>query len=289
MLPQSYPSATLKPPQCYLKAPAKPRFGKSRKQKAENRNFDRRGLWRAGNQRQPCKSWKSSHLAPFVARILALEFLLDPRVMFAPEAGEVLGDLHRSLAGCQDVQQHRDAAHRDAGRGGDTEELLDAQGDVRRVARFIDHPGSTAIGQGEALRGVLFEELLLGGAQPALYHGLHRLVLKVLPVERAMADLLDQVAAVRVADRREGEFGAPLAEEVEPEGPLFEAIIPFVERQSAGQHLLTQQPGGGVNRGRLDAARADGQVSETELLLGIDALRRGVVEDPWHGCDVLGE
>src|ERR1035437_4735874 len=278
MLPQSYPNATLKPPQCYLKAPAKPRFGKSRKQKAENRNFDRRGLWRAGNQRQPCKSWKSSRLPPFVARILALEFLFDPRVMFAPEAGEVLGDLHGPLTGSQDVQQHRDAAHRDAGGGGDTEELLDAQGDVRRVARVIDHPGIAAIGQGEALRGVFLKELLLHGTEPAFYHGLHRLVLQVLAAKGAMADLLDQVAAVLVCDGGKGEFGTPLAEEIEPEDPLLEAVVPVVEGQPTGQHLLTEQAGRGVRGGRLDAARADGQVAETELLPGIHALRRGVID-----------
>ena len=42
--------------------------------------------------------------------IFATEFLLDAGVVVAPEAGEVLGDLHRALAGGEDVDYERDAA-----------------------------------------------------------------------------------------------------------------------------------------------------------------------------------
>ena len=68
------------------------------------------------------------------------------------------------------------------------------------------------------------------------------------------------------------QFRAPLAEEIQPENPLLDAVVPVVEGQSAGEHLLGQQAGGGVGGGRLDPARADGQVAEAELLLGIDAF-----------------
>ena len=71
--------------------------------------------------RRGTESGQASGLAPLVAGILALQLMLDSGVMVAPEAGEVLRDLHGPLAGCQDVQQHGDTPHRDAGRGVDPE------------------------------------------------------------------------------------------------------------------------------------------------------------------------
>ena len=63
----------------------------------------------------------------------------------------------------------------------------------------------------ETLRGVFLDELLLGGAEPALHHGLGGFVLEVFAAEGAVADLLGQVAAVLVADGGQREFGTPLA------------------------------------------------------------------------------
>lgn len=66
-------------------------------------------------------------------------------------------------------------------------------------------------------------------------------------------------------------------------------VVPVIEGQPVGQYLLREQTGRGVSRGRLDAARADGQVTEAKLIFRIDALRASVIKDPGHGSDVLGE
>ena len=134
--------------------------------------------------------------APFVLGVFALEFLFDPRVVLAPEAGEVLGDLDGALAGGEDVDEDGDAVHRDAGGGVDAVELLDAQGDVGRVGGVVGDFGGAAVGEGEAFGGVLLQEGLLGGAEPAFHDGLGGLVLEVFGAEGAVADLLDEVAAV---------------------------------------------------------------------------------------------
>jgi len=73
----------------------------------------------AKNPRKYC--WGSSlrlSLSPFVPGIAALELLLEPRVVVAPEAREVLGDLDRPHTGGQDMEQYRDSPHGDARRGG---------------------------------------------------------------------------------------------------------------------------------------------------------------------------
>src|ERR1035437_6070127 len=95
------------------------------------------------------------------------------------------------------------------GGGVHAEKLLDAQGDVGRVAGLVDHPGGAAVGKREALGGVFLDELLLGGAEPAFHHGLYGLVLEVLAAEGAVADLLDQVMAVVVTDGGQRKFRAP--------------------------------------------------------------------------------
>jgi len=173
--------------------------------------------------------WEAIRLVPLVAGILALQLLLYSRVMFPPEARHVLRDLHRPLAGGEDMHQYGDAPHRDAGCGLHPVKLLDAQGDVRRITRLKDHLRRATVRQGEAPRGVLIEKSLLGTAQPALHDGFGRLILEVLAADGAVADLLDQVTSVLLADRRESEFRAPLAEEIQPENPLVEGLVPVLD------------------------------------------------------------
>ena len=201
--------------------------------------------------------------------------------MVAPEAGEVLRDLDGPLAGGEDMHQHRHAPHGDARRSGHAEELLDAEGDVWRIGRIVDHFGGPAVRQGQAFRGVLLEERLLCAAEPAFHHSLDGLVLEILAAEGTVADLLHQVASILFADGRQLQFRAPLAQEVQPQDPLFQAFVPVLEFQPAGDDLIGQQPGGRIGRGRFDAAGANRQVAEAQLLLRIDAAGGGVIEDSW--------
>lgn len=52
------------------------------------------------------------HSPPLVFRVFALEFLFDPRVMFAPEPRQILCDLNRTMIGGQNVHYERNAAAR---------------------------------------------------------------------------------------------------------------------------------------------------------------------------------
>src|SRR5262249_49228689 len=72
-------------------------------------------LLAAKNQYSRCAACYLATLgsAPLVFRILALQFRFDTRVMFAPEAGKVTGDLNRTHAGCKNMDIERNTAHRD--------------------------------------------------------------------------------------------------------------------------------------------------------------------------------
>jgi hypothetical protein len=63
-----------------------------------------------------------------VLGVFAAEFLLDARVVVAPEAGEVFGDLDRALAGGEDMKNEGEASGSEGGERLDAEEFLDAGG-----------------------------------------------------------------------------------------------------------------------------------------------------------------
>lgn len=71
---------------------------------------------------------------------------LQARVVFAPEVGEVLGDLDRAHAGGEDLDGDRDTAKGDAGGAGDVVEFLDAQGDEGGGVGGVGHSGATTVG-----------------------------------------------------------------------------------------------------------------------------------------------
>jgi len=148
--------------------------------------------------------------------------------VFAPEAGEVLGDLDGTHVGREDVKEDRNAAHSDFGGGIDVVEFLDAKGDVRGIAEFVRNFWYLAIGEVEALRSVFVEQVLLGRAEPGFENVFHGFVFDVFVTECAVADLFDEMAAVFIVDGRQSEFGTPSAEEIEAQNPLFGGMVPVV-------------------------------------------------------------
>jgi len=62
-------------------------------------------------------------------RVASLEFGFDARVVVAPKAGEVGGDLDGFHPWSEDVDDDRDTIEGDARRALDVVELLDSQGD----------------------------------------------------------------------------------------------------------------------------------------------------------------
>ena len=141
-------------------------------------------------------------LAPFVLGIFALEFLFEAGVMFAPEPGEVLGDLDWAHVGRQYVNENWNAAHGDFRCGVDVVEFLDAEGDVWGISEFVRNFRCFAVGEVEAFGSVFVEEVLLGRAEPDLEHVFDGFVFDVFVAESAVADLFDEMAAVVVVDRR---------------------------------------------------------------------------------------
>src|SRR5208337_2731027 len=144
--------------------------------------------------------------------ILALQFLLDPRVMLPPKASQVLRYLHRTQIRSQDVNQHGHAAHCDARRRRHTVKLLDAHRHMRGGSLGVNHFAGPARAKGQSIRRVPFEEFLLAGVEPPLDYWLNSLVFNVLITEGAVAKLPDQVPAALLRDGRQFEFRAPLAE-----------------------------------------------------------------------------
>jgi hypothetical protein len=67
---------------------------------------------------------------------------------------------------------------------------------VRRVSRIVNHFGAAPVSQGQSLGSMFFDQVLLGGAEPAFYGRFYRLILKLFAAEFAVADLLDEVASV---------------------------------------------------------------------------------------------
>src|SRR5258707_354919 len=115
--------------------------------------------------------------------IFALEFLFEPRVMFAPEAGEVLGDLDWAHVGRKDVEEDGDATHGDFWSSIDVVEFLDAKGDVRRIAEFVGNLWRLAVGKIETFGSVFVEEVLLGRAEPGFEDAFDGFVFDVFVTE----------------------------------------------------------------------------------------------------------
>jgi hypothetical protein len=147
-----------------------------------------------------------------VLGIFALEFLFEARVVFAPEAGEVLGDLDGTHVGGEDVDENGNAAHRDFWGGVDVVQLLNAECDVGRIAEFVGNFGGLAVGEVETFGSMFVEEVLLCGAEPGFEDAFDGFVFDVFVAESAMADLFDEMATVIVVDGGQSEFRAPLAE-----------------------------------------------------------------------------
>lgn len=152
-----------------------------------------------------------TELAPLVLRILPLQFLLELRVMFAPEAGEVLRDLNRAHVGCKDVKKNRDSAHGDFGRGIDVVEFLDAKRYVRRIAKFVGNFWRFAVGEVEAFGSMFVDQFLLGRTQPGFHDTFHGLVLDIFVAECAVTDLFYQMTAIFATDWRQSQFWTPSA------------------------------------------------------------------------------
>jgi hypothetical protein len=150
-----------------------------------------------------------------VLGIFALKFLFEAGVVFAPEAGEVLGDLDGTHVRGEDVDENGNAAHRDFGGGVDVVQLLNAECDVGRIAEFVGNFGGLAVGEVETFGSMFIEKVLLGGAEPGFEDAFDRFVFDVFVAECAMADLFDEVATVFIVDGRQSEFRAPLAEKIE--------------------------------------------------------------------------
>src|SRR5690349_10394345 len=88
-----------------------------------------------------------SNSPPLMFGILALQFLFHAWVLFAPEGGEVLRDLHRPQIRGQDMNQDRHPPPANVRSGIDVVKLLDAHCNVRRGASFITDFRRAAIGE----------------------------------------------------------------------------------------------------------------------------------------------
>ena len=160
--------------------------------------------------------------------IFALQFLFEARVVFAPEARQILGDLNGTHVGRENVDEDRDAPHRDFGCGVDVVEFLNAQGDMRGISEFVGNFGRLAVGKVEAFRSMFVEKVLLSGAEPGFEDVFDRFVFDIFVAESAVADLFDEMTAVFVFDGRQNEFRAPLAEEIQAQDPLIGGVVPVV-------------------------------------------------------------
>src|SRR6185503_8757712 len=88
-------------------------------------------------RRLPLRPRRPRILGPRVLRIPTLQLLADLRIGVRPEAREVVGHLLRTAVRREEVQQHLDAAARDARRVAPAEDLLDADGEDRRAVLLV--------------------------------------------------------------------------------------------------------------------------------------------------------
>lgn len=218
-----------------------------------------------------------------------MEFLFQSRVVFTPEAREVLRDLDRARVRREHMHKDWNAAHGDFGCGVDVVEFLDAQCDVRRIAELVGNFWRLAVGEAETFRSVFVEEVLLSRAEPGFNNRLHRFVFDVFIAKCTVTDLFDEMTAVFISDWRESEFRAPLAKQIQTKNPLFGGVVPVVQRKLAGEDFVGEQFRGGIGRRRIDPASADDKVPEAKLFLGVNALGRRIVKYARHGGDVVGK
>ena len=78
---------------------------------------------------------------------------------------EVVGDLLRAAVRRQEMNDERDSAGSNTGRGRETEELLDAAGDPRRLVRLVVHHRRAAAGQRVVARRFAIQCLQLSRLQ----------------------------------------------------------------------------------------------------------------------------
>src|SRR5437016_10983503 len=78
-------------------------------------------------------------LRPVVPRVAAAELLPHLGIRRAPEAREIVRDLHGPLVGREQLEDQRHAAAREARRRREAEHLLDACGDGGRALRRVSN------------------------------------------------------------------------------------------------------------------------------------------------------
>ena len=126
-------------------------------------------------------------------------------------------------------------------------------------------------------------------AQPLVQGGEDVLVLELAVGDAAVADLLDDQAAVLVADRRDFEVGHPLGQAVDAGDPLLDALVPQRQRQAPRHDLVGQQAGGGVGVRLAALAAAQHQAAEADFLEVHHAPVDAVVLGALAGAEVAGE
>ena len=74
---------------------------------------------------------------------------------------------------------------------------------------------------------MLFERLALNGGEPRLHYRFDITILEILVAQRAETKLFDDMPPVLVSNRRELKVRAPVRQQIQPEDPLRDAVIPI--------------------------------------------------------------
>src|SRR5262249_9111906 len=103
------------------------------------------------------------------------------------------------------------------------------------------------------------------------------------------AKLFDDVLTVVIAEGRQLEIGARLPQKIQTEDPLFHAVVPPGQLQTAADNFGRKQSGGHVSRRRFYPLRAQLEVAKTNNLIRKDASGRWVVHNPLFTSHIFRE
>ncbi len=221
--------------------------------------------------------------------VFAGQFGADLRVAFAPERGEVAGDLDWALVGREDLDDERDALVGDPEFAFDTEKILDPYGDAGGVWTGVLDLELPTVWHFETFGKEAIQGGILGGGKPASDDG-PDLAFFDLPIGGCSeADLFDEGGPIVGMDCGDLPLGELVCGEVDPLDPGFDAIVPLLERAAAGFNLDGEEACGIAFRDGVRIFCPEHEVDEPQLFPCDDATLRGIEKGLVHLDEVFGE
>ncbi len=221
--------------------------------------------------------------------VFAGQFGTNLRVAFAPERGEVAGDLDWALVGREDLDDERDPLVGDTEFAFDTEEILDPYGDARGVWAGVLDLELPTVWHFETFWEEAIQSGVLGGGEPASDDGPDLAFFDFSVGGCSEADLFDEGGPIVWMDCGNLPIGELVGGEVDPLDPRFHGIVPLLERAAAGFNLDGEEACGIAFRYGVRVLCPEYEIDEPQLFACDDSTLGGIEKGLVHLDEVFGE